>query len=115
MTPKLTEEALRATMEDLYKGFHMKQPTSSYVLYAGTEGMDQLSDAIDRQNLLDQVGFILEKKLINEEEQSRLKEMINSSDKESYELAKMIVAEKQRPLYEKYYHKVKTLIGKAWQ
>lgn len=96
----------------LYQAVHVKQPTSVFTFHnflnSDTEGIDKIT-------VLYQADTLLKKKRINQKEHDRLKEMINSSDKESYELAKMIVAEKQRPLYEKYYHKVKTLIGKAWQ
>lgn len=115
MTQKLTKKAQRVTIEDLYRGFHMKQPEqSSIYVYTGIDGMEKIAYEMDKNNLLDQVNFIAEKKFITEDEQSRLKEMINSSDKESYELAKMVVAEKQRPMYERHYHKMKTLIGKKW-
>jgi hypothetical protein len=53
---------------------------------------------MDRRNNLDYVDFLQSKKVIEEREAQTLRSMIASSDRENYEMAKVILTEKTKEL-----------------
>ena len=57
---------------------------------------------LERWNMEDAAKFIAEKHLITQEELSNLLEMINSPDRENYELAKMLIVTKKEQHLRRY-------------
>lgn len=74
-----------------------RPPERELVLYTGKEGMENMYYAFEKSNALEQVTFLKEKKAITEEEVQRLKDMIESRDRENFEIVKYIIAEKSLP------------------
>jgi len=57
---------------------------------------------LEKWNMEDAAKFIAEKDLITKEELNNLLEMINSPDRENYELAKMLIVTKQEQHRRRY-------------
>jgi|JI10StandDraft_1071094.scaffolds.fasta_scaffold56162_4 hypothetical protein len=91
---EFTLEAFRKALEALALS---RPPQRERVLYTGKEGMENIHYVFEISNAREQVVFLKEKKAIMEEEAQRLEDMISSKDRENFELAKYIIAQKSLP------------------
>ena len=62
-------------------------------ILTGQSGMELFHLALEKQNDIDYTNWLIENKHISKEQGERIKSMINSPDKENYELAKTVLME----------------------
>lgn len=67
------------------------------IIYAGGDSFDELQHRFDVANIKEQIVFLKDKKALTEEEAVTLENMIESSDRENFTMAKYVVAKKSEP------------------
>lgn len=64
---------------------------SEFVIMTGSDGMDMIHLEMEKSNYRDHTEFLYGEKIMTITERDRILQMINSPDRENYEMAKMIL------------------------
>lgn len=91
---EFTLETLRKVLEAVTVN---RPPERNLVIYTGLDGIEELNYSFEMSNAKEQVIFLKEKNVITEDEARSLIDMVSSKDRENFELAKMIIAQKSVP------------------
>ena len=93
----ITIDHIQRFMEELQTEH---QPERNFIVMAGKGFTDLIGEQIDKLNNIDYVKWLHEKNHIDDTQKMTILAMIESPDKENYEVAKVIIAETQKRIIE---------------